>query len=146
MGGRSSGGARNTVDTSSPRKMSRTEAEELLNTIEIPATELEGGLKPTKYAQDLFRYYYRISRDHVKNGHEATAWSNFYIDAETDPSLTKRSARGVQTLIDGTKSDIRLDVQLGVFSVDEGRQRLQALAMVQRTFNNAVKSHKKDIW
>lgn len=133
------------IDTTQARRMSRAEAEELLSTISFPTTELEGGLKPTKYAEELFRYYYRISRDHVAGGHEATAWSNFYVNDDS-PSLTQRAARGVQTLIDKEKSTIRLDVELGVFSVDEGRQRLQALAMVQRTYNDAVKRYRKELW
>ena len=125
--------------------MPREEAENLLGIKDFPTTELEGGLKPTKYAEELFRHYYRISRDHVAGGHEATAWSNFYVNDDS-PSLTQRAARGVQTQIDKERANIRLDVQLGVYSVDEGRQRLQALAMVQRTFNDAVKRYKKELW
>ena len=141
----STGVNRNTVNTSEARRMSKEEAQSLL-TAPIATAELDSGLKPTAYAERLFRYFYRISRDHVNAGNEVhDGWGGgFYINQETDPALSQRAAKGVQQLINKEVDRIEFDVRLGVFSVDEGNRRRKALDMVQKSLNNAVRRNRED--
>lgn len=118
MGGRSSGGVRNTAPTEFK--------------YDEPVLE---PLKPTQYAREIFDNNYREARQMAKRwGNEPFGLQNLYWD-EWQKTMSKQALRGVQALINSEAKNIDLDVEFGVLTPEEAQQRRIALNAVQRTLN-----------
>lgn len=118
-----------------PARMSREEAERELS-LDTGDAIIEGKT-PTKYSNELFSQTYREARQLVGNGApKGGSYSTLMEEGQQVPSL--RALQGVQTLINSEKQNIVMSVRLGVRSIDEANDRLEALAVVQRTLNKDV--------
>ena len=103
-------------------------------------------IKPTKNAEDAFKHIYYSARKLVKNGENAdkidTIAGGFNYKGDDTPVLSLQALKGIQAKINSTKSDIGLDVELGVITKEQGESELKALMIVQRTLNAKVKERK----
>ena len=118
MGGRSSGGSRNTS----------TEFQ-----YEEPA--LEAG-KPTRYAREIFDKNYAKARNLAKEWgtEQPFAMSNLYW-SDYQEVMKTQTLKGVQSLINSEKENIKLDIEFGVLSPEDARRHMAALNAVQKTLN-----------
>lgn len=101
--------------------------------------------KPTKNAEEAFKYIYRNARK-LSKGEDAdkidTIAGGFSYKGDDTPVLSIQALKGIQSRINSTRGDIRLDVELGIITKEQGIVESSALDIVQRTLNEKVRGMK----
>ena len=102
---------------------------------------LEPG-KPTKNSEDAFKYIYRNARKFAKEGDRIdTIAGGFNYKGDDTPVLSTQALKGIQSMINSERKDLKLDFELGVLSKSEVDVRHKALDIVQRTLNSKVRGN-----
>lgn len=105
---------------------------------------LEPG-KPTKVSDEAFKYIFRNAKKLARDGRTDVDMiaGGFNYKGDDTPVLSLQALRGIQARINSQKSEIQLDVELGVISKEEGKMEMQALEIVQRTLNDKAANRRR---
>jgi hypothetical protein len=96
--------------------------------------------KPTKNAEEAFKYIYTTARNLIKRGDDTdTIAGGFNYKGDDTPALSTQALKGIQAKINSERNNLKMDLQLGISSKEEIDRKTKALDIVQRTLNDKVK-------
>lgn len=96
--------------------------------------------KPTKNAEEAFKYIYTTARKLIRRGDDAdTIAGGFNYKGDDTPALSIQALKGIQAKINSERNNLKMDLQLGISSKEEVDTKMKALDIVQRTLNDRAK-------